>query len=94
MPFEDFSSKTWTVIPPGSGECPAGKTVKISRSEDQLIEVQCGDKVYTTRSYDEKANRIDLGTYEIRLQITYVLKKLGPGGGSWTAEDNPSGPAE
>jgi hypothetical protein len=93
MPIEDFTSKTWTVIPPGSDECPAGQTVKISESGG-VIEVQCNDKTYTAVGYDGKANKIDLGDHEIRLQIAYVLKRLGPGGGSWTAEDTPSGPAE
>ena len=92
MPFEDFSKKTWRVTAPGSEQCPTGDTVRISISADQAVTVECGGKApYAKAKYNEGTNRIETDDYEIRLQITFIPKVLGPVGGSWTAEDTSGG---
>jgi hypothetical protein len=91
MPFEDFSKKTWKIIAPGSEQCETNDTVRISMS-DQGVTVECGTKApYAKAKYNEHTNRIETDDYEIRLQITFIPKILGPIGGSWTAEDTSGG---
>jgi hypothetical protein len=92
MPFEDFGKKTWKVITMDSEECRSGEEVKISRSADGVVTIECGGKArYPGAKYNEGNNRIETDTHEVRLQIVFVPKGLGPITGSWTAEDTSGG---
>ena len=59
MPFEDFHAKTWRVIPPGSEECKAGETVRISGPANEVT-IECGGRApYAEARYNEGTNRIE-----------------------------------
>ncbi|HEY0555646.1 MAG TPA: hypothetical protein VGG20_15425 [Thermoanaerobaculia bacterium] len=93
MPFEDFAGRgrIWTIQFSDSKTCLEKTQVRFSGSEDEVW-VDCGGGVpFPIGKYNKGTNRIDLGGYEIRLQLVYVPKIPTPIGGSWTAEDTAGG---
>ena len=92
---DDFK-KDWKVLFPGSDLCKTGEIVKIFEPEEGVVRIQCGDRFpYADASYDPAKKRIQGTGYFIQLQIAFIPDTGGnDSGGSWTAEDNPSGPAE
>ncbi len=97
MPFEDFSLRDLKIIYTADPEAfPRDAKVKISRTEEGVVKIECnGESHYENVSYNQSWNRIEAKGYVIRLGIVCTRTLTGDvSGGSWTAEDNPSGPPE
>lgn len=94
MQINDFL-REWIILDPGSDECKPGEIVTIFKTEDGVVRIQCGDRFpYADAWYNEAKNRIEGKGFVIQLQIAFIPDTGSNSGGSWTAEDNPSGPAE
>ncbi len=95
MPSNDYTSKTWKVVAAGDlAICKPGDEVKIIELPNQEVVIQCGENPPLNGKYMQGVNKISSDGFEISLQIMFVSKSSNAIGGSWTAEDNPSGPTE
>jgi hypothetical protein len=98
MPLHDFISKKWKVIEADpTAMCQPNDTVTFSQLVGLGGEVKtlCNENpVYGKAKYNKDTNRIEVGDYEIRLQIECRLKNPNSLTGSWTAEDQGPWPGD
>lgn len=93
MPITDFTERTWKIISSDDlDKLKPGTPIVISETGvDGAVNISIGDGESMPGRYIETTNKIVVGNTGIGLRITY---EAVPGGGSWTAEDSPSGPPE